>query len=292
MERLGYVFFRITIFVFWLIPFWLLYIFSDFVYFLFFRVLKYRKEIEFANLRNSFPEKSELEILEIAKGFYHNLSDITLESIKGLTMGKKELDRRYKVINLELEKELFDNGKGVIGIGSHYANWEWGALSFSLQFIHEPYGFYKPLSNKIIDNYIRKSRAAWGMNLVPINKTYYHFQKKFEKKAMHILISDQSPSNLKKAHWINFLNQDTACLHGADVYAREMNLPVFYGDVQRIKRGFYEVKLIVVENNPTGTKEGEITAKFNKILEDIIIKKPENWLWSHKRWKHKRENNK
>ncbi len=288
MERAGYIFFRVIIFLFRLIPFWFLYLLSDFVFFLFFHIVKYRKEVVFSNLKNSFPKKSEVEIEKIAKAFYHNLSDITVESMKGLTMSKKQLLKRYKVINPEFEKEYFDRGNGVIALGSHYANWEWGVLSFSLQFSHVPYGLYKPLSNKLTDKYIRKSRAAWGMNLVPINETYDHFQKTFDKPPVHIMVSDQSPSNLEKAHWINFLNQDTPCLHGAEAYAKQTNLPVIYGDVQRVRRGYYEITLTSVVDNPAETADGEITKKFHKILEEIINKKPEDWLWSHKRWKHKR----
>jgi KDO2-lipid IV(A) lauroyltransferase len=290
MEKVGYISFRILIFIFRLFPFWLLYLLSDFLFFMFFYIVKYRREVVFSNLRNSFPKKPEKEIFKIAKGFYHNLSDITVESIKGLTMSKKELVKRYKVINLDFEKKIFEQGRGVIALGSHYANWEWGVLCFSLQFSHEPYGLYKPLSNKLTDNYIRKSRAAWGMNLVPINETYSHFQKTFDKPPMHIMVSDQSPSNLKKAYWINFLNQETPCLHGAESYAKQTNLPIIYGDVQRVKRGYYEVTIMPVVDNPKETKDGEITKKFHEILENIIIKKPENWLWSHKRWKHKRKN--
>ena len=102
------------------------------------------------------------------------------------------------------------------------------------------------------------------------------------------MISDQSPSNLKKARWVKFLNQDTACLHGAEVYAKKYNVPLIFGDVQRIKRGYYTVTLSVFEDNPQNTAEGEITESYMKKLEEIIKAKPENWLWSHKRWKHKK----
>ena len=290
MQYSGYIFFRILVFTFSLIPFWVLYIYSDILYFFLFHVFAYRKKVVYKNLKNSFTEKSEKEIHNIAKAFYTNLSDITVESIKGLSMSKKQLLKRYKVINLEFEQKYFEKGTGVIAIGSHYANWEWGVLCFSLQFSHETFGLYKPLSNKLTDKYIRKSRAAWGMNLIPIKDTNRHFQKKFKKPPMQIMVSDQSPSNLNKAHWIKFLNQDTACLHGAESYAKQYDLPVIYGDVQRVKRGFYEVKMLSVSEKPKETSEGEITEKFQHILEEIIIRKPENWLWSHKRWKHKRLN--
>ncbi len=289
MERLGYIAFRILIFIFRIIPFWLLYILSDFLFFMFFYIIKYRKKVVFANLKNSFPEKSEEQIYKIAKGFYHNLSDITVESIKGLTVNNKLFLKRYKVLNSDLEKEIFKNGRGVIAVAAHYANWEWGAFCLSKQFSHQLYGFYKPLSNKLTDKYIRKLRAAGGMKLVSISETFQHFQKTFQKPAMHIMVSDQSPSNLKKAHWINFLNQDTPCLHGAEAYAKQKNLPVVYIDAQRVKRGFYELTLKLLVENPSETKDGEITKLFHEHLESVILRKPEDWLWSHNRWKHKRK---
>ena len=288
MQKVGYIFFRILVFTFSLIPFWALYIYSDILYFFFFRVFGYRKKVVFSNLKNSFPEKTDAEILKIAKGFYKNLSDITLESIKGLSMRKKTLLKRYKVINPELDYEYFDKGIDVIGSGSHFANWEWGVLCFSLQFKHKTFGLYKPLSNKYIDMYVRKARAAWGMHLVPINETGKHFSEKQDKPSMHIMVSDQSPSNLKKARWFEFLNQDTPWLHGMEDYAKRFNFPILHGDVQRVKRGYYEIEMKLLEANPQQTKDSEITKKYAALLEEIIRKKPENWLWSHKRWKHKR----
>jgi len=254
-------------------------------------VFGYRKKVVYSNLKRSFPEKSEQEIHRIAKDFYTNLSDITLESIKGLSMSKKALQKRYPVLNVDLLDEYLVNNKSVIGLASHYTNWEWGVLSFGFQFKHKSIGLYKPLSNKYIDSYIKKTRAAWGMNLVSIKNTSDAFNEKHEKPAVYFMVSDQSPSNRKKAIWVKFLNQDTACLHGAEAYAKKYDLPLVYGDIQRVKRGYYNVTISIIEENPKQTKEGEITQKYMKKLEDTVLAKPENWLWSHKRWKHKRENN-
>ena len=222
------------------------------------------------------------------KQFFHNLSDITVESIKGMSMSKKNLLKHYKVLNPELEHKYYDEGRSIIGIGSHYANWEWGVLSFAYQFKHKCVGLYKPLTNKFIDKYIVKARAVGGIELVSIKKTGLIFKREKTEPNMYIMVSDQSPSNLERAQWFTFLNQDTAWLHGADFYARRYKLPVIYGDVQRVKRGYYEVTLRDVEANPENAEQSEITRKFMEIMEEIIIKNPANWLWSHKRWKHKR----
>ncbi len=165
-------------------------------------------------------------------------------------MSKKTLLKRYKVVNLELLDPYFNRGQSVIGLAAHYNNWEWGVAGFGYQFKHKSIGLYKPLSNKYIDNYVRKSKVAAGMFMVPIKETRLTFEKKHEKPAIFLMISDQSPSNLKKAIWVKFFNQDTACLHGAEFYSKKYDIPIIFGDVQRKKRGYYEVKLSVFEDNP------------------------------------------
>ena len=283
-----YLLFRLFVFIFWITPFWLLYLQSGIVFFLMYHVFGYRKKVVWNNLKKSFPEKSESELKKITKGFYKNLSDITVESIKGLSMSKKTLLKRYKVLNPEILDKYYNQNKSVIAVASHYANWEWGVLCLSLQFKHKSVGLYKPLSNKYIDNSMKKSRAAWGMNLLSIYETSKYIEIKNTEPSIYYMISDQSPSNVEKAYWINFLNQDTACLHGVENYAKKFDLPVVYGHVNRVKRGYYEISISLVESNPKETAEGEITKAYMKILEDYILNKPENWLWSHNRWKGKR----
>jgi KDO2-lipid IV(A) lauroyltransferase len=285
---IGFFFFRLFIFLFWITPFWVLYIFSDFLFFLFYHILGYRKKVVLENLKNSFPQKSDSELKEIVKGFYKNLSDIIVESLKGLSMSKKELLKRYKVINSEVADKYHEQNKSVIAIASHYCNWEWGVLCLSLQFKHKSVGLYKPMSNKYIDNHIKKRRAAWGMNLVSIYETAQYIEKTDLENSIYFMISDQSPSDYNKAYWIDFLNQDTACLHGPEKYAKLYDLPVLYGSVERIKRGYYEFSVLNVESNPKEKSQGEITQAYMKVLEKIILKRPENWLWSHKRWKRQR----
>ena len=288
MQKLGYYLFRTFIFIFKLMPFTLVYLLSDFLFMLFYYVFGYRKKVIYTNLKKSFPDKTDKEINKIIKATYKNLTDVTVEGIKGFSMSKKELVRRYKVTNADILDNYFKKGISVLGIGSHYTNWEWGVLCFSLQFKHKSIGIYKPLSNKYIDSYIRKTRAAWGMNLESIKRTNAAFEENKNTANLYFLIADQSPSNIVSAYWIDFLNQDTACLHGPENYAKQYNLPVVYGNVQRVKRGFYTVELIELIKNSKETSEAEITKKFMGKLESIIKEKPGNWLWTHKRWKRKR----
>jgi len=288
MQKIGYFLFRIVIFNFKLIPFFLLYLYADFLYFVLYYIIGYRRKIIKQNLKASFPEKSEAELEKIEKKYYKNVADITLESIKGMSMSKSRLIKRYKVLNPEIFDEYFEKGQSIIAVGSHYANWEWGALCFCLQFKHTSVGVYKPLSNKPIDSYIRKTRSSWGMNLESILETGKTFSKYSKIKTMYYLVTDQSPSNSYKSHWVNFLNQYTACLHGASFYSKKYNYPIVFGDVQRVKRGFYEITMSILVENPENEIDIDITRKIMQKIESVIVKKPEDWLWSHNRWKHKK----
>lgn len=289
MQYLIYLFFLCSVYFIAIIPFWLLYQFSNILAFLFNYVFRYRKKVIITNLRNSFPEKSDKEIHTIAKKAYKNLTDIIVESIKGFTISDKEIQKRFKIKNPEFLNEYFYNGKSVIGVTGHYGNWEWGAIAGSLQIKHKAIAIYKPLTNKYIDNFLKRTRAENGTLLKSIRKTTETFKKYKNQSCIFILVADQSPSAVKKAYWTNFLNQDTACLHGPEKHARNNNYPVFYLNIQRVKRGYYEITAEKLLEEPAITQEGEVTQKYMKRLEEIIKEKPENWLWSHKRWKKKRK---
>ena len=288
---LVYLFFRVSVFIFRFIPFALLYKISDGLSWLLYKVIKYRQEVIITNLKNSFPEKSEKEREEICRKSYTNLSDIILESFKSFSMSEKEILEKCKFLNPELiNNEIRANGHS-LQVAAHYANWELIALAYSLNINRRNFAFYKPLSNKYVNDFSFKNRISTGLAFVPINKTsqvFKDFANKETTPSTFILVSDQSPIS-PKSHWVKFLNQDTACLRGADVYARLYNLPVYYIDIQRVARGFYTVKLNLLTDTPRTFPPEGITQLFMSELETIIRRKPEDWLWSHKRWKTKKK---
>lgn len=265
-----------------------MYPFSNLLAFLFNYVFKYRKKVILENLRKSFPEKSDKEIKEITRKTYRNLTDIVVESIKTFTMSTRQVTRRFKIINPEIMDEFYKKGQSVIGVAGHYGNWEWGAMAGSLQIKHRAIAIYKPLSNKYIDNFIKRTRAENGTLLKSIYKTEETFENLKNQTCIFLLVADQSPSSTKKAIWVNFLNQDTACLHGPEKYATLYNYPVIYLNIQRTRRGHYELIAEKLIDNPADLSDGEVTRLYMSKLEEIIQKKPEDWLWSHKRWKRKR----
>lgn len=246
--------------------------------------MRYRLDVVRDNLKKSFPEKNEKELKRIEKLSYKNLSDITVESLKAFTMSEKQIFARHKVINEDQMKYLYDTCGGIIALPNHYGNWEWGAMS-CMQLMWPGIVFYKPLSNKHLDSYIKKNRSRVGSKLVSIYETARVFIKYKDKKKNYIMASDQSPSNHTKAYWVKFLGRDTAFLHGPELYGHKFNYPPVFVDIQRIKRGYYTLELTVLAENPQSLPDGEITKRLANKLEEVIRKKPENWLWSHKRWK-------
>ncbi len=267
-------------------PFWLLYIFADIFYFISYKVLKYRVPVVRDNLRKCFPDKDEEELRKIEMLSYRNLSMITVESLKAFTMSKEQIFARHKIINESEIAYVYNKCGGIISLPNHYGNWEWGAMS-CMQFKFEGVVLYKPLNNKHLNGYIEKNRSRFGSKLVSIKDTARCFVSNKNKMKNFVMASDQSPSNSKKSYWINFLGRETAFLHGPEFYARKYNYPVIFVDIQRVKRGYYELELSIIADEPQKLPDGEITRRFAMKLEEVITKKPENWLWSHKRWKLK-----
>ncbi len=270
------------------VPFRVVYVLSDGLAFFLYRILGYRKKVVFDNLRRSFPEKNDAELTEIARRFYQNLTDITLESIKLFTISLAEATRRAPPRNPELLNKYLDQGQPVILCGSHYNNWEITGLSMPLAFNGTTITAFKPLTNKILDRYLNANRSRATMEMVAMNDLFSTMRKRGKEPVVFILLSDQSPSSPKSAHWVPFLGQETASLPGADVLARKFNFPVLYYDTQRLRRGFYEVHFSELWPDPTTAQEGDISRAYARQLEQIIRHDPANWLWSHKRWKIKK----
>ena len=285
MDFFLYCLFRFFSLIFRIVPFRLLFGFADLVFYLMFYVVGYRKKVVYQNLRNSFPGKTEKELDEIARAFYHHLADMLIESLKSSSMSEQSVVKRYKYHNIEMLNQLYDQGKSVICVAGHYGNWEWGGLASGIQLKHKPVGFYKPLSNHYIDDYIRKTRVKGRSTLASITNTAETFKTDWGEPTVFYMVADQSPSSPRLAYWVDFLNQETATLHGPEKYARIHNLPVVFAWVRKVRRGYYEVDFKMLESEPAKTKTGEITHLFMKMLEDVIVSEPRYYLWSHRRWK-------
>ena len=276
------------------LPIRVLYWLSDFNYFLIYKVFRYRKKIVFNNLRNSFPDKSDDEIAVLAKKYYHHLSDIASELILNMRLQPKKLFARYRVTNPEMTFKYYEQGKSVILMSSHYNNWEYMITSLEHQVRHHGIGVGKELSNKALDKCLNKRRTRYGTEVVFADRVrqafeYYHRHK---VPVSYMMLCDQSPNDIHKCWWTTFLNQDTGVIYGAEYFAKKYDIPVLYYEVNKKKRGFYEVTFHKITDTPQQTEHGEIVERYVRLLEQTITRQPEYWLWSHRRWKHKRPSEK
>ncbi len=268
------------------LPLSILYLYSSFLYFLIYKVFGYRKKVVLQNLRNAFPDKSETEIQQISSDYYHYLCDLLIEVWKGATMKKEDFTKRCTV-DSPIVNDLHAQDKSAIFIMGHYGNWEWAAPVCAVKTNYPLNIIYKPLSNSYFENLFQKVRSKFGNVVTPMDQILRSMLKNRENLTAYAFVSDQTPSP-KKAHWMNFLNQDTAVFTGVEKIAQKLNLPVVYIAIERTKRGYYHIQPEVLFENPKETKEGEIMEVFMKRLEKDIQANPQYWLWSHKRWKHKR----
>jgi KDO2-lipid IV(A) lauroyltransferase len=288
MNTISYIAFRSFVFLFRIIPFRILFVLSDGICFLIYHLIGYRKAVIFRNLRNSFPEKSEDEIRKMAGKFYHHLCDMLVESMKAFSVKEEEVVERYKFEDTGFLDALCKQGKSVIVVAGHYGNWEWAGIASGSQMKHLPVGFYKPLTNKKVDDYVQRTRVQGRSKLVSITNTAAVFKTDYGEPAAFYMVADQSPSSVRLAYWLTFLGQDTAVLHGPEKYARIHNFPVVFAYSKKVSRGKYRVRFSMLVEDPSKTKMGEITEKYMRALENAILEEPEYYLWSHRRWKLKR----
>ena len=270
-----------------LLPLRALYILADGFYVLVYHVLGYRKKVVFENLKNAFPEKTEEQRKFIAKKFYHNFLDTSIETIKLLSCSESFLRKRFSG-NWEVLADFYEKGYSCqIHLG-HNFNWEWGNVVLAAKIPYKVAVVYMPVKNKAMDRLFLKLRTGAGSEMIGATppEVYRTGLRQLRKhRYALILAADQSPGDPGKAYWLNFLNQPTAFVAGPEKTARLNKLPVFFTVISKVRRGYYHAEILPVTTDPRSLKEGELTVMFARYLEDVIKKYPDNWLWSHRRWK-------
>lgn len=285
MQLLTYIIFRFWVAMLSIIPFSMIYVLSDGVAFILRYVVRYRTKVITQNLRNSFPDKTNQEIQHILHESFRNLSDIILESIKGMSMHHTEVLKRYHFTNTEVLNSYFDQGQAVIGVAGHLGNWEWATRCIGVSLDHHVLGITKKINNKYIHKFIHDRRTEERVSTADTRETSRAFSKNIDKPTLFVLIADQSPHKVDHAVWTDFLNRNTPFLHGPETYAIKYNLPIVFLPIVRTKRGHYEVPIEILETDPQLTQPGQITKLYAERLEQFILSNPEQWLWSHNRWK-------
>lgn len=292
MKRILYYLTYGLVFLLSLLPLRILYMLSDGIYFLIYYVIGYRKALVKKHLKESFPEKDEQELTQIEKGFYQWFCDYLMETIKLLTISKKDLMRRMEFKGTNVIDQIVSEGQSCAVYLGHYCNWEW-ITSLPLWVTPDVQcgQIYHVLENSDYDKLFLNLRQRWGAICIPMAETLRRIIKyKQENKQVVIgYISDQVPFWNNIHHWLNFLNHETPVLTGTERLVRQTGHAVFYLDVQRLKRGYYVAEFKLITRHPKEKEEYKITDEYFQLLEASIRRAPEFYLWTHNRWKRTHE---
>lgn len=268
-----------------LMPLPILLFFARLLYYFLYYIIGYRRKVVRKNLQKSFPNKSLNEIINIEKKFFKYLADLVFEIIKLNTISETELRKRVKFNGLAQVEEYFKRGESVLACTGHYGNWELCMLALGLNISSTAFVIYKPLESEIFETWFQKWRTRFGNEFVPMRQTLRKVIGTKDKPTMFCFASDQTPVREETQYTLQFLNQPTAVLLGLEKIAIQTNRPIFYFDVIKVKRGYYEVDCLPLCLAPKETQGHEITDLLFQFLNKTIQREPAFWLWSHKRWK-------
>lgn len=271
--------------LFSLLPLKVLYLFSEFFYGLAFYVFKYRRKVVLDNLQIAFPEKSEKERLRIAKDFYRNFIDTFIESVKLITMTRKQIER-HSTSEFELINHLTERGKNIHVMAGHQFNWEFGNLLYAMNLKLPFVGIYMKISNKILDRVFYNIRKRYGTVLISAQDFK---NKRFEVFANQYIIglaADQNPGDPSNAYWMDFMGKPAPFVTGPAKGAVKNNTAVLMVAFKKVKRGYYHFSVKMIADDGSRYTPEELTYMYKCSLEEVIREDPANYLWSHRRWKH------
>ena len=285
-----------TVYIIWyalsLLPMRILYLLSDILFFILFYIIRYRRRTVWVNLVTSFPEREPEDFEVIEKQFYHWFCDYLVESIKLMSIREEEIKRRLVFKGTELVDQCISEGLSCAIYLGHYCNWEWvTSLPFWISKEAQCGQIYHPLENKDFNNLFLKVRQRFGAVCIPMDESLRKILK-YKQKGKPVVIgyiADQVPFWWNIRHWCQFLHHDTPVLTGTERIAQKLDNAVFYLELNRIRRGYYEAEFKLITREPKMRKEFELTDQYFKLLENTIRRNPQYWLWTHNRWKRTRE---
>ncbi|MDN3692917.1 lysophospholipid acyltransferase family protein [Chryseobacterium tructae] len=269
------------------LPLRILYIFSDVMFFLNYYLVGYRKKVITQNLINSFPDKSEEEIRKIRKKFYRNFSDYLVETIKSFSISETESRVRMQHINQDVFHEVQKEGKNIILLAGHVFNWEWiNALARIVPQAH-CHPVYRKVNSNFWENQMKKVRNKFGNEALEANEVILNiFRSKNDGDSIYMFVADQTPHFSNVTYGLEFMNQKTPAFIGYDKLATRMDLAFIYCEMKKVKRGYYQVNYYRIYPDQEKFSEHEVVRKFHKMLENTLHKHPDNYLWSHRKWKY------
>ncbi len=281
-----------VIYLFSFLPLRLLYLITRLIGWIAFSLFKYRSNVVSINIAGSFPLMDYSEIDRVAKRFYKNLTEIVAESIKALSFSKKGFEDVAIIENPEIVKEYYEREESLMIITGHLGNWE--LLSFIEKFKNgDLIGYkgdevvfgYKKVSSNVVDHMVKRRRSFRSdIKLVESNSLARAILRGKDKRSLFFLLADQYPAGGSRFN-VNFLNRECGMMNGPEVLSKKAGLPILYLEIKRRERGKYSLKFFELADKPNEVPDGYITEKYAQLLEQSITEQPDNWLWSHKRWK-------
>ena len=282
--------------IWWLVshlPLWFLHGVASVASVFLFHVIRYRRKVVHENIKSAFPELSSRERLIIERKFFTHFCDLMMESVKFFSISKKEMRRRMKFKGIELIEESCRNGRSCGVFLGHYGNWEW-ISSMPLwidQNLCQCTQLYHPLENYVTDQLVLYTRKRFGGKNITADKSI-KYMVNYMRQGKPILvgfIADQGPSWESIYHWNNFLHHETPWFTGAERIMQKLDMDVYYLEVRRVKRGYYEAEYKRITTEPKKFEQFKLTDIYSEMLEETIKRDPAYWLWSHRRWKRSKE---
>ena len=272
------------------LPLGLLYGLADGLYLLLAYGVRYRWRVVTKNLRNSFPEKTPADIDRLAKAFYRHFADVVVEVLKLPALPTAELRQRMVLRNPEVMNRHFAQGRPVLGLASHAGNWEWILAAAPLWLTAPVDGVYKPLSNPFFEEFLRNVRARTGARPVPMRHVIREMVVHRGQARLMSLVSDQAAGPEDRPYWTEFMHQDAGFYTSADRLAARFGAAVVYVSVRRLRRGHYEFEFTELYDGqaPLPAEDFPLIEAFARHLERASQPAPEQYLWTHRRWKHQR----
>ena len=271
------------------LPLCVLYLLLPVVYVVVNHVVRYRRKVVDDNLLHAFPELTIKERRRIRNRYYWHLSQIAIEMVKMLLIPRWALRYRYRCVNVDLVNCFYREGRSVILMSSHYNNWEWMIVALDEMFLHHGIGVGKANTDKVFEKWVNRARTRNGTEVVfadTARETFARYETN-HIPAAYMMLCDQSPNHKNKCYVTQFLNQTTGVIYGAEYFARKYDIPVLYYQVIKERIGKYRIEIQVVTEHPKDEQPYFITQKYTELLEQTIRRKPEFWIWSHRRWKLK-----
>jgi Kdo2-lipid IVA lauroyltransferase/acyltransferase len=288
MQFLAYILIYPLLFFISILPFRLLYLFSDFVCFLIYRVFGYRKKTVRENLALALPHLSDKERKIIEIKFYSHLCDMFLETIKTMSISVKDIEKRFVFKNMEVYTNLEKKNKSIALMCAHYASYEW-VISMNSKITYSGYAIYKKINNKYFDNLIRDIRSRFKAYLIKSFKVIEVIEENARQNKLSVygFASDQTPLLKKSFYWTKFMGIEVPVHTGAEALSKRFDMNVIFLKVKKVKRGYYEAEFEVLSEDVKSVPNYNITETFTRKVEQQIYEAPEFYLWTHKRWKHR-----